>query len=130
VELHRAAKRLGDSLGHWHPHGLRHSAASTLLAQGVPLEVVSETLGHSSIRITKDVYGHLIGTQRQERRGDAPSPNGGPEDPNTRLLAVNWRNLRPFGGLVATKVLLRWGGPYRTRTCDPLRVMQVRYQLR
>src|SRR2546430_6882835 len=22
------------------------------------------------------------------------------------------------------------GGPYRTRTCDPLRVMQVRYQLR
>jgi len=21
-------------------------------------------------------------------------------------------------------------GPYRTRTCDPLRVMQVRYQLR
>ena len=24
----------------------------------------------------------------------------------------------------------RFGGPYRTRTCDPLRVMQVRYQLR
>jgi hypothetical protein len=23
-----------------------------------------------------------------------------------------------------------YGGPYRTRTCDPLRVMQVRYQLR
>src|SRR5438270_6646517 len=26
--------------------------------------------------------------------------------------------------------LLNVGGPYRTRTCDPLRVMQVRYQLR
>ena len=26
--------------------------------------------------------------------------------------------------------LVRHGGPYRTRTCDPLRVMQVRYQLR
>ncbi len=25
---------------------------------------------------------------------------------------------------------VRFGGPYRTRTCDPLRVMQVRYQLR
>jgi len=27
---------------------------------GVPLEVVSETLGHASIRVTKDVYGHLL----------------------------------------------------------------------
>jgi integrase len=52
------AKRAG--LGHWHPHELRHSAASLLLAMGVPLEVVSEVLGHSSIRITKDVYGHLL----------------------------------------------------------------------
>ena len=52
-------------LGHWHPHELRHSAASIMLAQGVPLEVVSETLGHTSIRITKDVYGHLLGAQRK-----------------------------------------------------------------
>jgi site-specific recombinase XerD len=35
-----------------------------LLAQGVPLEVVSETLGHSSIRATKDVYGHLMAPWR------------------------------------------------------------------
>lgn len=47
-------------LGHWHPHEARHSAASVMLAQGVPLEVVSEVLGHSSIYITKDVYGHLV----------------------------------------------------------------------
>lgn len=46
-------------IGHWHPHEARHSAASVMLAQGVPLEVVSEVLGHSSISITKDVYGHL-----------------------------------------------------------------------
>lgn len=52
------AKRAG--LGHWHPHELRHSAASILLAMDVPLEVVSEVLGHSSIRVTKDVYGHLL----------------------------------------------------------------------
>ena len=42
------------------PHELRHSAATLLLAQGVPLHVVSEVLGHSSIRETKDVYGHLV----------------------------------------------------------------------
>jgi integrase len=47
-------------LGHWHPHELRHSAASLMLAQGTPLYVVSEVLGHASIAVTKDVYGHLI----------------------------------------------------------------------
>jgi integrase len=30
---------------------------STSLAQGTPLHVVSEVLGHASIAITKDVYG-------------------------------------------------------------------------
>ena len=30
-----------------------------MLAQGGPREVVAEVLGHSSISITKDVYGHL-----------------------------------------------------------------------
>ena len=51
-------------LGHWHPHELRHSAVSLLLASGVPLEIVSEVAGHSSIRVTKDVYGHLNVGQR------------------------------------------------------------------
>jgi integrase len=50
-------------LGHWHPHELRHSAASIMLANNVPLEVVSEVLGHQSIRITKDVYGHIAESQ-------------------------------------------------------------------
>jgi site-specific recombinase XerD len=30
-----------------------------MLAHGVPLEVVSEILGHSSIAMTGDVYGHV-----------------------------------------------------------------------
>ncbi|WP_369134800.1 tyrosine-type recombinase/integrase [Modestobacter sp. I12A-02662] len=38
-------------------HTLRHSAASVMLTSGVPLEVVSEILGHSSIAITGDVHG-------------------------------------------------------------------------
>ena len=31
---------------------------------GVPLEVVSDTLGHASIRVTMDVYGHLLAPAR------------------------------------------------------------------
>ena len=37
-----------------------------MLAQGTPLHVVSEVLGHSSIAITKDVYGHLVDGQKRE----------------------------------------------------------------
>jgi integrase len=36
-----------------------------MLAQGTPLHVVSEILGHSSITITKDVYGHLLEEDRR-----------------------------------------------------------------
>ena len=37
-------------------HGLRHSWATTALRAGVPVKVVSGRLGHSSARITLDVY--------------------------------------------------------------------------
>ena len=53
-------------LGRWSPHELRHSCASLLIAQGVPLKVISELLGHSSIRITADVYGHLLEPSKAE----------------------------------------------------------------
>ena len=41
------------------PHTLRHSAATTMLEAGIPIHVVSRQLGHSSINITVDVYGHV-----------------------------------------------------------------------
>jgi integrase len=63
-EVQRLAAMAG--LGAWTPHELRHSAASLLLAQGVDLKVVSEMLGHSSIRVTADVYGHLLDPARTE----------------------------------------------------------------
>jgi integrase len=53
-------------LGHWSIHELRHSCASLLLAMGVPLEVVSDTLGHASIRVTMDVYGHLLAPAKMQ----------------------------------------------------------------
>jgi integrase len=40
-------------------HDLRHSAASLLLAIGVPLWQVSKILRHAGIAITSDTYGHL-----------------------------------------------------------------------
>jgi integrase len=53
-------------LGHWHPHELRHSAASLLLGEGVPLKVVSEMLGHSGINVTANVHAHVLAPARDE----------------------------------------------------------------
>jgi integrase len=41
-------------------HDLRHTHASILLKQGVPLKVVSERLGHSNPAFTLSVYQHLL----------------------------------------------------------------------
>lgn len=40
-------------------HDLRHTHASWLLTQGVPLNVIQARLGHESITTTVDTYGHL-----------------------------------------------------------------------
>jgi integrase len=36
------------------------AAATFLIAQGVPLRVVIEILGHSTISVTADTYGHVM----------------------------------------------------------------------
>jgi len=41
-------------------HDLRHSHASWLLAQGIPIHVVQARLGHESIQTTVDTYSHLL----------------------------------------------------------------------
>ena len=40
-------------------HALRHTAASLLIAQGVPLETVSRQLGHVDSKITRNIYVHI-----------------------------------------------------------------------
>ena len=47
-------------------HDLRHTAASMLIAEGCHPKVIQEHLGHSSIVITMDRYGHLYPEDRSE----------------------------------------------------------------
>src|SRR6266568_9286810 len=47
-------------------HDLRHGAATVLLAAKVDLKVVSELLGHSSVAVTADIYGHVLPEMQQE----------------------------------------------------------------
>ena len=41
-------------------HELRHTAASLMINQGADPKLIQSQLGHSSISITYDVYGHLF----------------------------------------------------------------------
>lgn len=41
-------------------HDLRHTFASLLLQNGESLTYVKDQMGHSSIQVTVDIYGHLV----------------------------------------------------------------------
>jgi len=47
-------------------HDLRHTNATLLLDQRVPLKVVSERLGHSTTKLTGDTYAHVLEGQDQQ----------------------------------------------------------------
>ena len=72
--------------GRFRIHDLRHSGASLMLAQGTPLHVVSEILGHASITITKAVYGHLV---EGDRRAVAASMSQALFGPGSAAMAPN-----------------------------------------
>ena len=56
--LHPALRRAG--LRKVTLHWLRHSYGSIMVSAGVSLKVVQTSMGHSSIKMTLDVYGHLM----------------------------------------------------------------------
>lgn len=41
-------------------HGLRHTCATLLFQQGVPVKVIQERLGHKRVEITLGVYAHVL----------------------------------------------------------------------
>ena len=47
-------------------HDLRHTCASLMLAQGVHPRVIMDTLGHSHISTTMDIYGHVMPALQQD----------------------------------------------------------------
>lgn len=42
------------------PHGLRHGAATLMLAAGTPMRVIAEQLGHANPAMTARVYAHVV----------------------------------------------------------------------
>ncbi|GIW28195.1 MAG: site-specific integrase [Meiothermus sp.] len=61
--LRRIVKALG--IPPLRVHDLRHSYGSHLLANGAPLELVSERMGHANANITLSIYRHVLEHERQ-----------------------------------------------------------------
>jgi integrase len=47
-------------------HGQRHENASLMTASGTDIAVVAKRLGHSSLQVTSDIYGHRIGSASRD----------------------------------------------------------------
>jgi len=77
-------------------HDLRHSYASLLIQQGESLAYVKDQLGHHSIQITVDTYGHLVpGGNRQavDRLDDVlPPADGAGNNENDDVVAEKVTN--------------------------------------
>ena len=73
-------------------HDLRHSYASLLLQQGESPVYVKEQLGHSSIQITVDCYGHLIpgGNKQAVDRLDTPTIKAAVEPKSATPAQPDW----------------------------------------
>lgn len=70
-------RRLGAKAGigkRVHPHGLRHTFACELEAQGAPVTVISKLLGHSSVAVTARYLDHLSNAQAIEALGNIEMP--------------------------------------------------------
>jgi len=55
-----------NNLKHIRFHDLRHSCASLLIANGIPIKQIQEWLGHANFGTTADVYSHLDFSSKKE----------------------------------------------------------------
>lgn len=65
-------------------HALRHSAATFMLMDGVPLHTVSKWLGHASVTLTSQLYGHVLPDSMRDAANTLQRAYLPTEDPKTK----------------------------------------------
>jgi hypothetical protein len=94
-------------------HALRHSYASHLIQAGASLVYVKEQMGHSSIQVTVDTYGHLVPgadiawVDKLDAAATNPQPSATYTQPDESP-----------GDTAMPQLLENVGGPARIRTLD------------
>ncbi len=108
-------------LPHFRVYDLRHTFASVLLSEGVPLLYVSNQLGHSKPTTTLQYYAKWIpgGDRRYVDVLDRTPAKQASEKSWHQELAPNATE-----GAEGSEVLEKVGGPTRTRTWDQLIMSQ------
>jgi hypothetical protein len=102
-------------LRHFRIHDLRHSYASLLIQAGASLAYVRDQLGHSSIQVTVDLYGHLVPSANigwidgldESEAETIPEQNATPAQLKTAEEESEWQ-----------QVIDKNGGPGVSRTRD------------
>ena len=79
-------------------HDLRHTCASWLVSEGVPLADVKEVLGHSSITMTER-YAHLAPHRARDAVAKLQSRSGHVKEPVENIEALLGRKKAPKGAL-------------------------------
>jgi len=100
-------------------YDLRHTYASLLLSQGVPLLYVSQQLGHSKPTTTLKYYAHWI-------------PKGGENYVEMLSVGNSWHQAgtkEEPATAETSETIEKSGGPCRDRTYGPLIKSQLLYQL-
>ena len=103
-------------------HDLRHTFGSLLIQNGASIVYVKEQMGHSSIQVTVDTYGHLIPSANVSYVDRLDSVVT--ETETTAQKSAN-RTQTPDHEIeqIPAEVVDLIGGGGRTRTCD-LRIMR------
>ena len=108
-------------------HDLRHTAASLALQAGVPLKVVSEQLGHSSLAITTGTYTSVLPAVAHAAAEAVAGiiPRTPSSDADAAALAVRWQITPKEGQMkvdksaTVTNLQVSTGAPPGTRTPNP-----------
>jgi integrase len=116
-------------LRHIRFHDLRHTFGSLMIQRGASLVYVKDQMGHSSIQVTVDIYGHLIPSAdigwvdklddlavAPTEVATGPQPSATPAQP-----APIEESEEPL------EVIETTGEPGRTRTSNPLIKSQLLY---
>jgi integrase len=89
-------------IGHWHAHEGRHTAVSIMSSNGVPLQEISDTVGHKSTHVTETVYRHVIvpairggATVMDTVFGDADSADDSDSEPGLSTIEARSKRRSP-----------------------------------
>ena len=106
-------------------HDLRHTFGSKLIQGGASITCVKEQMGHSSIQVALDIYGHLItgADIKYINQLDAAPETVDPERKPAQASASPAQARRDHETAIPSEVVDLTGGGGWTRTSD-LRIMR------